>query len=280
MLKRKLSLLVLALSLVFTAARCYQYARCIDVVTGYNMQSAFNTGVIVFAAACCLFLIAPLLLPRSCFSVDTTRKGARVFFCAANLILCMTFAAAAVVGIGQYIAVGKHEYGEIALIICSILSVVYFSYIFIHGGMTPLHAAAHLLIVGPVGYSVTRLIVVFNQLTMNAHVSGYKYMLLGLGATILFFLMFGRYQMDGTAARGLYIAARLTVFLLSAASLGPFIVQLLPGAEFVENIPVICRFADLAVILYAWSVVCLIRIGDAGGRTPTPEADDNENIEN
>lgn len=202
MLKRKLTPLVLLLSLAFIGARCYQYMYLIDNTTGYYTPHIFNTLLVVFASACCVFLAAPLLLRRSCFLVDMVRTSSKTFFCMVNLAACLAFAAVTTIGVYQLATGEKNGITDILMTVFALFAVIYFAYIFINGGSPAMGSGMHLCLIGPIGFSVVRLTVDFNQLTMNANVSGYKYLLLGLSASICFFLMFGRYQLEGTATRG------------------------------------------------------------------------------
>lgn len=260
--KRKLTPLVLLLSLAFIGARCYQYMYLIDNTTGYYTPHIFNTLLVVFASACCVFLAAPLLLRRSCFLVDMVRTSSKTFFCMVNLAACLAFAAVTTIGVYQLATGEKNGITDILMTVFALFAVIYFAYIFINGGSPAMGSGMHLCLIGPIGFSVVRLTVDFNQLTMNANVSGYKYLLLGLSASICFFLMFGRYQLEGTATRGAYVFARLTVFLLGAASVSPLIMHFLPGTVYAESVSIVCRFVDVITILYAWSFISVVRIND------------------
>ena len=273
MLKRKLTPLVLLLSFAFIGARCYQYMYLIDSTTGYYTPHVFNTLMVVFAAVCCAFLAAPLLLRRSCFSVNMIQTSSNTFFCIVNLAACLAFAAVTTIGVYQYATGEKTGLADILTTVFALLTVIYFAYIFINGGSPDTGSGMHLFLIGPIGFTVVRLTVDFNRLTMNANVSGYKYLLLGLSAVICFFLMFGRYQLEGTAVRGAYVFARLTVFLLGAASVSPLIMHFLPGVAYEENISIAYRFIDVITILYAWSFISVTRIDcgqTAHGREELP----------
>ena len=87
---------------------------------------------------------------------------------------CLAFAAVTTIGVYQLATGEKNGITDILMTVFALFAVIYFAYIFINGGSPAMGSGMHLCLIGPIGFSVVRLTVDFNQLTMNANVSGYR----------------------------------------------------------------------------------------------------------
>ncbi len=143
-----------------------------------------------------------------------------------------------------WVAIGK--------VLLSVLSVGFFFLLCRFGTCLPSNACL-LLILGPIGLYMIRLIDDFMTLTMNPSVDTYAILLLSGGLALLFLSQLGRLLLDGQAGRGFLAAASAAALLLALSAVASTVFSILSAPVYQGLVGLSDLLCDLSLMALALS---------------------------
>lgn len=135
-------------------------------------------------------------------------------------------------------------------VVLAILAVGFF-YLMARCGKALPSATSLILILGPIGLYILRLIESFMEITINPSVDTYALLVVSGGLTLFFLSNLGRALLEGTVKRTFLIASSLSVLALSLSSVATLIFSLLQAPVYAGLVGWADLACDIAMMLVA-----------------------------
>lgn len=265
--KNRITILGIGIGLV-SVMRMFVLLLGTDPVNGYATSLLWT----VLQIAVCVLVVVAASVPVL-FSKQSVAVGDTLFLRITAGVTCLGFAvklAMSLVGLWQEFSLNMMMYQirvpwlAVVEVLLAILSVGFFFLICRVGVDLPSDASL-ILILGPIGLYVIRLIESFMTITMNPSVDTYAILLLGCCAGLMFLSHLGRCLLDGAGKPVFTVWTAVAAVILALSSVAALVFSAVPAPVYVGLIPFADLLCDFCVALLALSC-SVIRQGAPAGR--------------
>ncbi len=255
-LKKNRMIFIIAGVAVLSVVRMLVLLLGIDPVNGYSNSVLWA----VLQIAVCAFALGLTVLPVLFDKNQTPMGDAKIFRVMAGFaaVVFAVHLGLSLVGLWNEFSSAMLVYrlaipwAAIGKVLLSVLSVGFFFLLCRCGTRLPSNASL-LLILGPIGLYMIRLIDDFMTITMNPSVDTYAILLLSGGLALLFLSQLGRVLLDGQVGRGFLAASSAAALLLALSAVAATIFSLLGAPVYQGLIGLSDLLCDLSLMTLALS---------------------------
>lgn len=226
-----------------------------DAVNGYSNSVFWSVGQIAAAVLFVLLLGLPVLTQGKRIAPMGDSRGFRVgagiaaavffVYTIVSLIELLTQFGSAIMMYQMQI-----PWTAILKVVLSILAVGFF-YLLARGGNVLPSSASLILILGPIGLYIFRLIDSFMEITLNPSVDTYALLVISGGLTLFFLSNLGRALLDGGIKRAFLLSSSLSALALSLSSVATLVFSLLQAPVYAGLVGWADLACDVAMLLLA-----------------------------
>lgn len=251
--KNRITILSIGIGLV-SLARMFVLLLGTDPINGYSQSLLWS----IIQIAVCALVIAATVIPVV-YPKQEMKLGDSVLFRVMAGVGILGYAvklAMSLVGLWQEFSMNMMMYQirlpwlALAKVVLSVLAVGFFFLLCRVGTRLP-STTSLILILGPIGLYVIRLIESFMTITMNPSVDTYAILLLSCCAGLLFLSYLGRSLLDMTVKPAFAVCTSVAAVLLALSSVATLVFSVIQAPAYVGLIPIEDLLCDFCLMLLA-----------------------------